>query len=71
MDLLQSKGRPNRLTSRISAGTGVGFGKTLTGCSEQLYNMSETEQDTVNVTISCLYKFMYEISTGATKYDHE
>jgi len=50
---IYSKGRSNRLTSRISAGTGVGFGKT--GCSEQLYNMYETEQDTANVTISCLY----------------
>jgi len=49
----------------------VGFGKT--GCSEQLCNMYETEQDrpTANVTISCLYKFMYEISTGATKYARE
>ena len=49
----------------------MGFGKTE--CPEQLYNMSETEQDrpTANVTISCLYKFMYEISTGATKYARE
>jgi len=47
----------------------VGYGKS--GCSEQLYNISEMRQNTVNVTIGCLYKFMYEMTIGATKYDHE